>query len=280
MKKKLLTCFKKSPNFSWKWEHYLNIYENILKKYIDKKIVFVEVGVADGGSLHMWRSFFGKKARIIGIDLNPESKKLEKYGFEIFVGDQSTKKFWKKFYKKIGKIDVLLDDGGHKSIQQICSVVESIKYIKNNGMILIEDTHSSFMRDKAFRSHKKYSFINFCYLIIKGIHYRNPLVGNEQNLFSRNIYSINFYESLTQINISTKLKISKHINNRPKNPVYYTDFRNRGYFIQTLDFYKNFFGSLKQNTLIFKILRKLFHRNLFFYFHEKMKLKNYFDNFK
>ena len=42
-----------------------------LNKYVNKKIVFVEVGVADGGSLHMWRSYLGKKARIIGIDLNP-----------------------------------------------------------------------------------------------------------------------------------------------------------------------------------------------------------------
>ena len=36
----------------------------------------------------MWRNFFGKKAKIIGIDLNPESKRFEKYGFKIFIGDQ------------------------------------------------------------------------------------------------------------------------------------------------------------------------------------------------
>ena len=73
----------------------------------------------------MWKKFFGKKARIIGIELNPDAKRLEKFGFEIFIGDQSDPFFWKKFYKKVGKIDVLLDDGGHKKIQQITSFMES-----------------------------------------------------------------------------------------------------------------------------------------------------------
>ena len=36
----------------------------------------------------MWRDYFGKDARIIGIDLNPEAKKWEKHGFEIFIGNQ------------------------------------------------------------------------------------------------------------------------------------------------------------------------------------------------
>ena len=73
----------------------------------------------------MWKNFFGKKAKIIGIELNPESKKLEKKGFKIFNGDQSNPDFWKNFYKKIGKIDILIDDGGHTNLQQITTLMES-----------------------------------------------------------------------------------------------------------------------------------------------------------
>jgi len=58
----------------------------------------VEIGVANGGSLFMWRSFFGKKARIIGIDFNPTAKKWEKYGFEIFIGNQAHSIFWNFFF--------------------------------------------------------------------------------------------------------------------------------------------------------------------------------------
>ena len=75
----------------------------------------------------MWREYFGPEARIIGIDINPEVKKQEKDGFEIYIGNQSDKKFWEKFLKKIQNIDVALDDGGHTYDQQIITV-ESLAY--------------------------------------------------------------------------------------------------------------------------------------------------------
>ena len=94
--------FIKSKYLSLKYKNYFNVYDKLFNKYRNKKITFVEVGVFSGGSLFMWRNFFGKKAKIIGIDLNPESKKFEKYGFKIFIGDQSKEKFWKNFFSKIG----------------------------------------------------------------------------------------------------------------------------------------------------------------------------------
>ena len=86
-----------------KWKNYFYIYDKLFEKYRNKKIIFVEIRVFSGGSLIMWRNFFGKKAKIIGIDLNPESKKFEKYGFKIFIGDQSKDSFWRNFFSKIMK---------------------------------------------------------------------------------------------------------------------------------------------------------------------------------
>ena len=111
-KKNLYEIFKKEKLFSVKKTIYFPIYERCLNKYIGKKITLVEIGVADGGSLLMWKEYFGNQARIIGIDANTSAKKIEKYGVEIFIGDQSDPLFWKEFYKKIGNIDVLIDDGG------------------------------------------------------------------------------------------------------------------------------------------------------------------------
>jgi len=89
---------------------------------VDKRITFVEIGILDGGSLFMFRDFLGKRARIIGIDLNSNAKKWEDYGFELFIGDQSNPNFWRSIFDQIGNIDVLLDDGGHKNYQQILTV--------------------------------------------------------------------------------------------------------------------------------------------------------------
>ena len=37
----------------------------------------MEIGVLGGGSLFMWRDYFGPKARIIGVDLNPNAKTMK-----------------------------------------------------------------------------------------------------------------------------------------------------------------------------------------------------------
>jgi hypothetical protein len=58
--KKILRYFKSSPKYSIKWSNYFEIYENILKKYINKKITLVEIGVGNGGSLFMWKKFWEK----------------------------------------------------------------------------------------------------------------------------------------------------------------------------------------------------------------------------
>src|SRR5918992_5310287 len=72
-----------------KWSNYFAIYDDLLAKYRGKPITFVEVGVLNGGSLQMWRSFLGREARIIGVDLNPHALQMEVEGFEVFIGDQS-----------------------------------------------------------------------------------------------------------------------------------------------------------------------------------------------
>jgi len=95
--------FINSKYLCLKYNNYFEVYDELLKEYRNKKIIFVEIGVFSGGSLFMWRNYFGKKARIIGIDLNPETKQFEKYGFEVFIGDQSKKSFWKNFLKKLVK---------------------------------------------------------------------------------------------------------------------------------------------------------------------------------
>ena len=93
-------AFSKSKFKSIKHSTYFEVYDELFSKFRNKKITFVEIGILGGGSLFMWRNYFGKKAEIIGIELNPNAKKLEKYGFKIYIGSQSDKKFWNKFYKK------------------------------------------------------------------------------------------------------------------------------------------------------------------------------------
>tara|TARA_A100001015_G_scaffold211586_1_gene237243 strand:+ start:140 stop:880 length:741 start_codon:yes stop_codon:yes gene_type:complete len=197
-------AFSKSEFKSIKHSTYFEVYDELFSKYRNKKITFVEIGILGGGSLFMWRNFFGPKARIIGIDLNPSAKKWTKYGFEIFIGDQSDINFWKKFKKKVGKIDIILDDGGHRYIDQITSIECILDNIKHNGLIVVEDTHTSYM--DGFGD-KKYSFINYIKNNIDKINHKSHKLKNSSS--KENIWSIKVYESIVAIFVKSKQKQTK-----------------------------------------------------------------------
>ena len=191
MTKKSLKNFLDSPYKSRKHSTYFPVYDYLFAPYKNKNITFVEIGILGGGSLFMWREFFGPKARIIGIDLNPESKMWEEHGFEIYIGNQANEDFWIEFVNQVGEIDLILDDGGHTYEQQVTSVSMLIESVRDGGMMVVEDTHTSYM--KGFGS-KKYSFINFSKLLIDRINHRCSKLN--QNLSEKRIWSIEFFESI------------------------------------------------------------------------------------
>jgi hypothetical protein len=153
----LLQCFLQSQESSFKVTNYFKIYAELFKHLRGTNCTFIETGVFNGGSLFMWRKWLGDNARIIGIDLNPAAKKWEQYGFEIYIGDQGDPEFWKTTFNSIGNFDVLLDDGGHQSFQQIVTVSEALKAAKNKCIIAVEDTVTSFL--KEFSAHREHSFL-------------------------------------------------------------------------------------------------------------------------
>ena len=40
-----------------KWVHYLDVYERHFRRFVDRKPVVLEIGVAGGGSLRLWQSY-------------------------------------------------------------------------------------------------------------------------------------------------------------------------------------------------------------------------------
>lgn len=95
----IFKIYSEVEKFTTKWESYFNVYDKIFESYKGKKITFVEVGVSTGGSLQMWRKYFGENARIIGVELNPEAKKLEDDGFEYLLEINQIQVFGKHFMR-------------------------------------------------------------------------------------------------------------------------------------------------------------------------------------
>jgi hypothetical protein len=45
----------------------------------------VEFGIYQGGSLQMWKHYFGSRCRVFGVDINPACKLVEEDGIEVFI---------------------------------------------------------------------------------------------------------------------------------------------------------------------------------------------------
>src|SRR3954468_1618108 len=73
-----------------KWTHYFDIYERHFERFRNQSPVVIEFGVMGGGSLAMWKAYFGAGAKIIGVDINPKCKEHEAPDIEIFIGNQSS----------------------------------------------------------------------------------------------------------------------------------------------------------------------------------------------
>ena len=126
-----------------KWQHYFDVYEHHLARFRGTDVVICEVGINNGGSLALWRSYFGPRARIIGIDLFNASfmQANPLYGSpdRVVYGDQGSAKFWAEFRAGEPRIDVFIDDGGHLPRLQMATLEEMLPHLSAGGVYATED---------------------------------------------------------------------------------------------------------------------------------------------
>ena len=186
-----------------KWVHYFPIYEKWFSPYRGKDIVFVEIGVQNGGSVQMWKNYFGKSAQIIGIDIDERCKQFEEEQITIEIGSQEDKKFWAAFKEKYPRVDILLDDGGHTMNQQITTFREMFPHIKDGGLYMCEDCHTSYGESYGGGLNNPNSFIEFMKKVIDEIQFANLVKSPSYNTL--NLGGLHFYDSIV---VAEKNKIA------------------------------------------------------------------------
>ena len=184
----------------FKWHHYFEIYERHFAKFRNKDVSILEIGILHGGSLQMWKEYFGANAKIYGIDINPKCKEFEEKNVEIFIGSQSDRNFLREIKSRIPKIDILIDDGGHTMEQQITTFEELFGHVDENGVYLCEDLHTSYWEEfgggyKNPNSYIEYSknFIDY----INAFHSKNESL--KVNSFTKSAHSLHYYDSVLVI---------------------------------------------------------------------------------
>jgi hypothetical protein len=125
----------------WKWRHYFDVYHRHLQRFVGGEVHVVEIGVYSGGSLGMWKEYFGPGCRIYGVDLQPECRVYEDEQTRILIGDQGDTEFWHRFRDDAPDVDVVVDDGSHDPLQQIVTLEALLPHIRPGGVYICEDVH-------------------------------------------------------------------------------------------------------------------------------------------
>ena len=180
----------------YKWIHYFDIYERHLARFRGTSPVMMEIGVMGGGSLAMWREYFGPGSRIIGLDVNPECKGHEADGIEVYIASQDDPAIINTIFSNYPRIDVILDDGSHVMQQMIASFEMIYHRVHPNGVYVAEDTHTSYWSEYGGGLRREGSFIEFVKHKldeINAVHTREALPVSE---FTRSTDCIACYDSL------------------------------------------------------------------------------------
>jgi len=184
-----------------KWQHYFEIYDRHFARYRGTDVHVVEFGVSQGGSAQMWKNYFGPRAKIYGVDINPHCRQLEEPQVKIFIGDQTDRAFLKSLVSQIPRIDILIDDGGHTMAQQIATFEELFQHIEPHGVYFCEDLHTSYWPDWQGGYRRSGTFIEYSKHFIDRLNAWHSVQPGKLSVndFTKSVNSVHYYDSVLVI---------------------------------------------------------------------------------
>ncbi len=184
-----------------KWHHYFDIYHRHFASFRGRSPVVVEIGVFHGGSLQMWREYFGRGATIVGIDIDPRCKEFAQDDVDIMIGDQADRNFLAEVRRRHPRVDIVIDDGGHTMPQQINAFEELYPHVQPEGLYLCEDMHTSYVDAWGGGYRRDGTFVEFSKGLIDRLHawYSREPERFAVDELTRSTYALHFYDSVLVI---------------------------------------------------------------------------------
>jgi len=136
----------KNGKESDKWESYFYAYEENFSKFRFEKIKILEIGVQNGGSLESWAEYFPNATDIVGVDVDPACGGLKFIDprINVLVADACADTTVKRIMDDYDSFDIIIDDGSHTSRDVIVSFQKYFRHVKDEGLYLAEDLHTSY----------------------------------------------------------------------------------------------------------------------------------------
>jgi cephalosporin hydroxylase len=182
-----------------KWVNYFPIYEKHFAPWKGKSATVLEIGVEHGGSLQMWRDYFGPGSTIVGIDIDPNCARHEPPGTHVRIGDQTDTAFLQQVTDEFGPFDIVIDDGSHISDHITATFNFLYSKVTENGCYFVEDLHKTYEAPHGNSLSNPMSFINQVKAITDSLiadHVWHSNFTIKPTSFTRDTFCISFYDSI------------------------------------------------------------------------------------
>lgn len=153
-----------------KWHHYIPIYDRYFSRFRGQDFKFLEIGVSDGGSLQLWRKYFGTSATIFGIDINPACAQFDGQAGQVRIGSQDDPEFLSAVIEEMGGVDLVLDDGSHEMAHIETTLRSVFPKLSPRGVYMIEDLHTAYWPEWGGGVDADANFYNTVRRMIDGMH--------------------------------------------------------------------------------------------------------------
>jgi hypothetical protein len=121
---------------------FTEIYERFFSNIRNEHINILEIGVFHGASLRTYYDYF-PNAKIHAVDIYDKSQ-YQNERIIVHLFDQSNAEHLTEFVKSIDfKFDIIIDDGSHHMKDQQISLYYLSKVLKDGGIYVVEDIHTS-----------------------------------------------------------------------------------------------------------------------------------------
>lgn len=185
-----------------KWDHYLPIYERHMgrfRKQREQPVRLLELGVSHGGSLQLWRTYFGPTARIFGVDVNPLCRAVDDADLCVRIGSQADPEFLTRVVGEMEGVDIVVDDASHVATHQRISFQTLFPLLGPGGIYIAEDLHTSYWYSYGGGLGRQGSFIEEMKHLIDDIHVSFSQARPRFPEIYRTVESIHFYDSIVVI---------------------------------------------------------------------------------
>jgi len=126
------------------YHQYAKPYEQYLGSLRHKPIKLLELGIASGASIRMWKDYFST-ATIYGVDCDlSQSGLVSDRRVKVFELDQTDEAGLTAIADESGGFDVIVDDASHISSKTIASFKILWPLLKSGGLYVIEDLQTSY----------------------------------------------------------------------------------------------------------------------------------------